>query len=109
MNHPDEGSSMARKIRPDIPRSATLVAWVDRPTSVPSPEEPCLGCGEETAVGSVFFSDRRTVGHADDRRTYLCSLCDSRIRSSRRGKPLTDEEVRKIVENGSAIATAWRP
>ena len=24
-------------------------------------EEPCLKCGEETAIGSVFYSDRREV------------------------------------------------
>ena len=109
MNHPHEGSSMARKIRPGLSRTATPVAWVDPPASVPSPEEPCLGCGDETAAGSVFFSDRHTVEHADGRRTYLCTLCDSRIRSSRRGRRLTDEEVRNIVENGSVIALGWRP
>ena len=70
--------------------------------------EPCLGCGEETAVGSVFFSDRRIVERADGR-MYLCSLCDAAVRLSRRGRRLTDEEVRNLVENGSAIGTAWRP
>ena len=72
-----------------------------------SAREPCLGCGEETAVGSVFFSDRHTVEHADGTWTYLCTLCDARIRSSRRGKRLTDEEVRDIVENGSMGAISW--
>ena len=45
-------------------------------------EEPCLGCGEETAVGSVFFSDRKVVEDPDGRRAYLCSLCVSRIRAA---------------------------
>ena len=66
-----------------------------------SAREPCLGCGEETAVGSIFFSDRHTVEHSDGTRAYLCTLCDARIRSSRKGMRLTDEEVRDIVENGS--------
>jgi hypothetical protein len=70
-------------------------------------EEPCIGCGEETAVGSVFFSDRCTVEHADGTRTYLCTLCDARIRASRKGVRLTDEEVRDIVENGSLAAISW--
>jgi hypothetical protein len=72
-----------------------------------SATEPCLGCGEETAVGSVFFSDRHTAEHSDGPRTYLCTLCDARIRSSRKGKRLTDEEVRDIVENGSMGAISW--
>ena len=72
-----------------------------------SAAEPCLGCGEETAVGSVFFSDRRTVEQSDGTRAYLCTLCDARIRSSRKGMRLTDEEVRDIVENGSMGAISW--
>jgi hypothetical protein len=69
--------------------------------------EPCLACGEETAVGSIFFSDRHGVEQSDGTRTYLCTLCDARIRSSRKGKRLTDEEVRDIVENGSMGAISW--
>ena len=72
-----------------------------------SAREPCVGCGEETAVGSVFFSDRETVERSDGTRTYLCTLCDARIRSSRKGKLLTDEEVRSVVENGSMAAISW--
>ena len=45
-------------------------------------EEPCVGCGEETAIGSVFFSDRKVVEDPDGRRAYLCSLCVARIRSA---------------------------
>ena len=69
--------------------------------------EPCLACGEETGVGSIFFSDRHTVEHADGARTYLCTLCDAHIRSSRKGRRLTDEEVRSVVENGSMAAISW--
>ena len=72
-----------------------------------SAREPCLGCGEETAVGSIFFSDRHTVEHSNGTRAYLCTLCDARIRSSRKGRRLTDEEVRDIVENGSMGAISW--
>jgi len=70
-------------------------------------KEPCIGCAEETAVGSVFYSDRRVIDHRDGRRTYLCTLCDARIRSSHRGKRLTDEEVRRIIESSSRAAIAW--
>jgi len=70
-------------------------------------KEPCIGCGEETTVGSIFYSDRHVVDHADGRQTLLCSLCDARVRASRQGKRLTDDEVRTIVENGSIAAIAW--
>lgn len=69
--------------------------------------EPCFGCGEATAAGSIFFSDRHTVEHSDGPRTYLCTLCDARIRSQRKGKRLTDKEVRDFVENGSMGAISW--
>ena len=69
--------------------------------------EPCLGCGEGTAAGSVFFLERRTVEHPDGTRTYLCSLCDARIRSSRKNKRLTDEEIRNLVDNGSMGGISW--
>ena len=72
-----------------------------------SAAELCAACGEETALGSVFYSDRHTIVHADGRRSYLCSLCDSRIRSSRRGRRLTEDEVRHLVEDGSVAAIAW--
>jgi hypothetical protein len=69
--------------------------------------EPCLGCSEPTATGSVFYSDRQATRDANGVTVYLCSLCDARLRSSRRGKHLTDEEVRNAVENGSAAAYLW--
>jgi hypothetical protein len=53
-------------------------------------EEPCLGCGEETAVGSVFFSDRKAVEGADGSRGYLCSACVARIRGAGHGDALID-------------------
>ena len=46
------------------------------------PEEPCIGCGEETAIGSVFFSDRKVVQDPDGTRAYLCSSCVARIRAA---------------------------
>jgi hypothetical protein len=38
-------------------------------------EEPCLRCGEETAIGSVFFSDRREAKAPDGARFFVCSEC----------------------------------
>lgn len=46
---------------------------------ISSAEEPCLGCGQETAVGSVFFSDRREITISDGTRRFCA-------RSVRRGR-----------------------
>lgn len=68
--------------------------------------QPCVSCGEETAAGSVFYSDRHTLEVSGNTR-YLCALCDARIRASRKGQPMTDEEVQSFVENGSMAMLAW--
>jgi hypothetical protein len=52
-------------------------------------EEPCVGCGEETAVGSVFFSDRHVVEDPNGTRAYLCSVCIARIRAAGHHEALT--------------------
>jgi hypothetical protein len=71
---------------------------VDR--GVSAPKAPCAVCGEETAIGSAFYSDRHTIQHADGRRTYLCTLCHERVRSFWPGKRLTDDDLREIDSNG---------
>jgi hypothetical protein len=72
-----------------------------------SVKEPCAVCGEETAIGSLFYSDRHTVEHTVGGRTYLCTLCDERVRSAWPGKRPTDQEMREIDPNGlwAIIAT----
>jgi hypothetical protein len=55
---------------------------VSEKIEVHSHDEPCLVCGEETAVGSVFFSDRKVVEDPDGTRAYLCSSCVARIRAA---------------------------
>ncbi|HET9520186.1 MAG TPA: hypothetical protein VFO73_03985 [Candidatus Limnocylindrales bacterium] len=69
--------------------------------------EPCARCAEETSVGSVFYSDRREIDLPDGKRAWLCVLCDGLIRASRRGTPMTDDEVRRLVETGSMAGLAW--
>ncbi len=70
-------------------------------------KEPCAGCGEETATGSVFYSDRHVISMEDGTSSFLCTLCDARVRSSGHGKPLTDAEVRDFVKSGSMAGIAW--
>lgn len=69
--------------------------------------EPCVVCGEETAVGSVFYSDRWTITRDHRSPGYLCSLCGSRVGSSATGRRLTDDELRTLVSNGSVAAVTW--
>jgi hypothetical protein len=75
------------------------------PTS--SAEEPCLGCGQETAAGGVFFSDRREIAHSDGTRAFLCSECQARAHQARKGEPLSDEDLSKIARNGAAIGAGF--
>ena len=42
-------------------------------------DEPCRVCGEETAIGSVFFSDRREGKAPDGTKIYVCSECIRRL------------------------------
>jgi hypothetical protein len=88
---------MARKVRP-----ATI-----SPISTSTHREPCASCGEESAVGSVFYSDRLVIDDETGHRTFLCNLCEERIRASRKGTRLTDDEVLSFIRNGTMTAMAW--
>ena len=71
------------------------------------PSDPCIACGEQTAVGSVHYSDRRTIQRADGTPMYLCALCDTRAKSAAKGTRITDQELRNLEANGSIAATTW--
>ena len=75
------------------------------PVAAPAPSdaaEPCAACGDETAVGSVRYSDRHDVVLADGSRTYLCGECHQRARVSK-GRELTEADLRTIAGNGLLI------
>jgi hypothetical protein len=77
-------------------------------TGEPIERETCAGCGEDTAIGSVFYSDRRGVDLKPGTQAFLCALCDQRIASSRRGRRLTDDELRNAIQMGSiTMIAAW--
>lgn len=63
--------------------------------------EPCSGCGDETGAGSILYSDRRSFDLETGGRAYLCSYCVQRASAARRGRPLTDAEARRLLDNGS--------
>jgi hypothetical protein len=67
----------------------------------PTVREACAGCGEETAAGSAFYSDRREIDRQDGTHAFLCALCDQRVAASRRGTRMTDDELRLEIETGS--------
>jgi CRISPR/Cas system-associated protein Cas10 (large subunit of type III CRISPR-Cas system) len=54
-------------------------------------DEPCLSCGEETAVGSFFYSDRHEAQLPDGTRGFLCSECVKRVRAHGHEEARTDE------------------
>ncbi len=67
--------------------------------------EPCLSCGEETAAGSVFFSDRHEVTLKDGTRGYVCSACVGRIRS--KGAPSESNDMRNVEVSAIVLAQGW--
>lgn len=95
----DSHRSLFSRLRRGEGRAAEI------PTS--SAQEPCVGCGQETAIGSVFFSDRREVAISDGTRTFLCSECQARAHLARKGEPLTDEDLRTIAKNGGMIGAGF--
>jgi len=69
--------------------------------------EPCAACGEETAAGSVFFSDRRVIVYADGSTAYVCTLCDQQVAAARHGQHLDDDRLRDLIDNASAAGITW--
>jgi hypothetical protein len=62
-------------------------------------KEPCARCGQETAAGSAFYSDRRLVRARGGQQRIECSQCSERPRRS--GKGLTKEQAEQVAKNGS--------
>ena len=76
-------------------------------TPAPTVEEPCTGCGQETAIGSTFFSDRRETDISDGTRVYMCSDCQAMAHRARKGQPMTDEELRTMAKNGFMVGAGF--
>lgn len=69
--------------------------------------EPCVRCGEETAAGTFLFAGRRRIEQRGSPTRFLCEQCGEQLVASRSGKRLTDEEIRRIVDGGSAVMVTW--
>jgi glycerol-3-phosphate dehydrogenase len=65
--------------------------------------DACAGCGESTAVGTVHFSDRRTLPDG----TRLCATCNAMAAAHHGRQRLTDKEVRQLINNGSMAGITW--
>jgi len=72
----------------------------------PTPADPCLGCGASTAPGSVRFAERHTV-NASDGDAFLCAECHASLTTMRGDRPVTEDEVRRLVESGAAVGLLW--
>lgn len=75
--------------------------------SHPQPVEVCEVCGDETAAGSVLFSDRRVIAHRDGARTYVCASCEARILAGKRGTRLSDDELQRAINVAALAGQAW--
>ena len=64
--------------------------------------EPCAKCGDETAVGSPRFSDRRESALPTGSTGYLCAECIAGIRATGHFEGLSDE---RMVEVWAAYMT----
>ena len=90
----------------DLAREVTKIGRrnVAPATSV---QQPCASCGEETAVGSVFFSDRLKISRDGLPDAFLCALCVVKVRASNKGQRMTEEDVAALTRNASAAAITW--
>ena len=70
-------------------------------------DQHCVGCGRPTAAGHSRFADRRAVENADGTRSYLCGMCGATAAANRGKEQLSDQELRQLIENGSAAGVLW--
>ena len=80
--------------------SATIVTDMSQP-------EPCMSCGEDTSVNSVFYTDRLVDRHGQEKR-FFCSLCAERALGHRQARGMTDEE-REDLEKAAFVLGAFVP
>ena len=69
--------------------------------------EPCVEGQEETAAGSVFYSDRLDIERTDGDRAYVCGDCHARARAAKKGEPLTEADLQAIGHNGVLIGVGF--
>lgn len=65
--------------------------------------ESCVSCGEDTAAGTQFYSDRRVLDADGATPRYLCSVCAEAVAHGRKNVPMTEKEREALHEGASAF------
>jgi hypothetical protein len=65
--------------------------------------ESCVSCGEETAAGTLFYSDRQVLDADGPAPRYLCSLCAQSVAHGRKNVPMTEKERHALHEGASGF------
>jgi len=61
--------------------------------------EPCIGCGDETSIGSVLYAGRHCDQQDDGTSTYRCEECTARTRPEP-GERTSDDDQMGWLEKG---------
>ena len=64
--------------------------------------DPCIACGEETAVGSPLYSSRKRLAGPDQHSVFLCDDCRARL-APREVKELNQDEQERLREGGTVF------
>lgn len=59
--------------------------------------EPCVSCGEETASGSAFYSDRREAKTPEGAPYFVCSECLKRVHHGDHYVDLDDPDLYRAL------------
>ena len=71
---------------------------------MPGQPEPCTSCGENTAIGTPFYSDRRVLDPTGPNRRFICALCVQNVtQKRRRRRPMSEEERRELERSAAAF------
>ena len=65
--------------------------------------EPCVVCGNETAVGGPSFFDRHEVTTRAGTVAYLCASCAAEEAARHQRPKLSPEEVTRFVNDASLM------
>jgi hypothetical protein len=86
-----------------LPRRRSLDPLGPSIVTAPAAEEPCLSCGEPTAVGTSFFLDRHDAKLADGTKVFLCADCQARAHRARKGHSSNGDDLHATAENAGML------
>lgn len=70
--------------------------------------EQCIGCGDNTALGSALYSGRQQLVDSGGKSTFLCDGCEKRLRK-RRGRALDEDEAQRLGRDASLFGVWFNP